>query len=103
VNLEPSTQPPQTSRFFAASNLHVSKEDNLDFSNIWDFVFQYRAVILWILGLTLVLIKLLNPRKAPAFSVHLTGTEIGQAEAAGRQARNDVKRRFGNHFGDGKP
>jgi hypothetical protein len=81
------------------------KEDNLDSSNFSDFVFGHLAVILAIVGLGFALIKLLSHPKPHTSSAQaqLTETEINEAKAAGQRARDDVKRRFGKHFGGRKP
>jgi hypothetical protein len=72
--------------------------------NLLDFLYQNLGLILAILGLAYVLIKFFRPRKAPSTpGAHLSQTEIGEAEAAGERAREDVQTRFGKYFGGKKP
>jgi hypothetical protein len=69
--------------------------------DLWDFIMQHLAVILATVGLAIALIRLFSPRKAqsPVSGEHLSQAEIEQAEAAGQRARDNVRSRFGKHFG----
>lgn len=72
--------------------------------NLLDFLYQNLGLILAILGLAYVLIKFSRSRKAPSPpGAHLTQTEIGEAEAAGERASEDVRARYGKYFGGGNP
>jgi hypothetical protein len=72
----------------------------LESSNLWDLLSQNPGLILAILGLALTLIKFFRPRKADSTpGAHLSKTEIEEAEAAGQRAKDDVRTRFGEHFG----
>lgn len=72
----------------------------MESSNLWEFVSPYLGLILAIIGLAYTLITFFRPRKTDSTPpTHLSKTEIEEAEAAGQRAREDVRKRFGEHFG----
>jgi len=69
-------------------------------SNLWEFVSRNLGLILAILGLAIILVKFFCPRKTNSIpGAELSKTEIEEAEAAGQRAKEDVRTRFGKHFG----
>jgi hypothetical protein len=76
------------------------KEGNVESSNLWEFVSPNLGLILAILGLAIVLVKFFCLHKTNSIpGALLSKTEIEEAEAAGQRAKEDVRMRFGKHFG----